>query len=283
MGDRRGKQAPISVALEIINKGWSSANLRDEIFIQLSRQTTDNKKEWVFSKLSWILPSDNYSALKPFFVTETHSCNWFKYSPHPTPNPSQPKAIVFVCVKSVTVLLTNVCTHTLCSFLWKICDSTFWQMSAHTLCEAFSERCVRVLLTNVCTPKLCAAFFLLLKDVWQYYWQMSAHTHAHTHTHTHSLCSFFSSERCVTVLLTNVCTHTLCRFFSPERCVRVPLTNVCTHTLCRESLQNGWQLLAMCLHFFPPSTRFYSYLEGYISKHMDHGLDLPNVSTWTHS
>ena len=45
MGDRRGRQAPVSVALEIINKGWSMPNLRDEIFIQLSRQTTDNKKE----------------------------------------------------------------------------------------------------------------------------------------------------------------------------------------------------------------------------------------------
>ena len=51
-----------------------------------------------------------------------------------------------------------------------------------------------------------------------------------------------------------------------------------THTLCRESLQRGWELLAMCLHFFPPSTRFYSYLEGYISKHTDHSLDSPNVS-----
>lgn len=89
MGDRRGRQAPISVALEIITKGWGSPNLRDEIYIQLSRQTTDNKRE--------------------------------------------------------------------------------------------------------------------------------------------------------------------------------------------ESLQRGWELMAMCLHFFPPSTRFHSYLEGYISKHVDHSMDLPNV------
>ncbi|XP_070199220.1 rho GTPase-activating protein 39-like isoform X2 [Littorina saxatilis] len=45
MGDRRGKQAPLSVALEIIGKGWTAANLRDEIFIQLTRQTTENKRE----------------------------------------------------------------------------------------------------------------------------------------------------------------------------------------------------------------------------------------------
>ena len=45
MGDRRGKQAPISVALEVITKGWSTHNLRDEIFVQLTRQTTENKKE----------------------------------------------------------------------------------------------------------------------------------------------------------------------------------------------------------------------------------------------
>lgn len=45
MGDRKGKQAPMSVALDIITKGWSTPNLRDEIYIQLMRQTTENKKE----------------------------------------------------------------------------------------------------------------------------------------------------------------------------------------------------------------------------------------------
>lgn len=37
----------MSVALDIINKGWSMINIRDEIYIQLTRQTTENKNEYV--------------------------------------------------------------------------------------------------------------------------------------------------------------------------------------------------------------------------------------------
>ena len=47
--------------------------------------------------------------------------------------------------------------------------------------------------------------------------------------------------------------------------------------LCRQttanpkptSLQRGFELLAMCLAFFPPSNKLYSYLEGYIWRHME--------------
>ncbi|XP_020612664.1 uncharacterized protein LOC110051032 [Orbicella faveolata] len=35
----------------------------------------------------------------------------------------------------------------------------------------------------------------------------------------------------------------------------------------RESLRCGWELMAICLSLFPPSTKFYSYLDGYINKH----------------
>jgi len=45
----------------------------------------------------------------------------------------------------------------------------------------------------------------------------------------------------------------------------------------RESLQKGWELMAICLNFFPPTVKFFSYLEGYISRHMEDVLDLPNV------
>lgn len=37
----------------------------------------------------------------------------------------------------------------------------------------------------------------------------------------------------------------------------------------RESLRCGWELLAICLALFPPSTKFYSYLDGYINKHLE--------------
>ena len=47
MGDRKAKSVPNCVALEIISKGWSIVELRDEIYIQLCRQTSDNPREYV--------------------------------------------------------------------------------------------------------------------------------------------------------------------------------------------------------------------------------------------
>ncbi|XP_044100635.1 rho GTPase-activating protein 39 isoform X2 [Neovison vison] len=40
-----------------------------------------------------------------------------------------------------------------------------------------------------------------------------------------------------------------------------------------ESLARGWELMAICLAFFPPTPRFHSYLEGYIYRHMEPGND----------
>ncbi|XP_072007137.1 rho GTPase-activating protein 39 isoform X1 [Engystomops pustulosus] len=42
MGDRKSKADQLSVALEIATKGWSMQGLRDELYIQLCRQTTEN-------------------------------------------------------------------------------------------------------------------------------------------------------------------------------------------------------------------------------------------------
>ncbi|TKS74195.1 Rho GTPase-activating protein 39 [Collichthys lucidus] len=42
MGDRRCKADPFSVALEVVVRGWSNQGLRDELYIQLCRQTTEN-------------------------------------------------------------------------------------------------------------------------------------------------------------------------------------------------------------------------------------------------
>lgn len=48
----------------------------------------------------------------------------------------------------------------------------------------------------------------------------------------------------------------------------------------RESLRRGWELLAICLAFFPPSPKFQSYLDGYMNRHRDPGFDFPEVGKW---
>lgn len=46
MGDKKGsKEPPGMVALEVLNKGWTTPELRDEIYMQLCRQTTRNPRE----------------------------------------------------------------------------------------------------------------------------------------------------------------------------------------------------------------------------------------------
>ena len=46
MGDRKTKLTQSQLALEITSKGWTlGPDLRDEIFIQICRQRTENKKE----------------------------------------------------------------------------------------------------------------------------------------------------------------------------------------------------------------------------------------------
>jgi len=49
MGDRKsGRDLPVSsLLLELVTKGWAVAELRDEIFIQICRQTSRNPREYV--------------------------------------------------------------------------------------------------------------------------------------------------------------------------------------------------------------------------------------------
>ena len=40
----------------------------------------------------------------------------------------------------------------------------------------------------------------------------------------------------------------------------------------------GWELMGICLAFFPPSLKFYSYLEGFIYRHLDPAVDTEKVN-----
>ncbi|XP_015913304.1 rho GTPase-activating protein 39 isoform X2 [Parasteatoda tepidariorum] len=44
----------------------------------------------------------------------------------------------------------------------------------------------------------------------------------------------------------------------------------------REGLMLGWELMAICLGFFPPSVKFQPYLEGFINRHKDTSFDAPD-------
>ncbi|GBO00301.1 Rho GTPase-activating protein 39, partial [Araneus ventricosus] len=44
----------------------------------------------------------------------------------------------------------------------------------------------------------------------------------------------------------------------------------------KESLVLGWELMAVCLTFFPPSVKFQPYLEGFINRHKDTSFDEPD-------
>ena len=67
----------------------------------------------------------------------------------------------------------------------------------------------------------------------------------------------------ITVFVFTVCSYSLYLFF----CLR-------------ESLRRGWELMAICLAFFPPSPKFQSYLDGYMNRHRDPSFDFPEVGKW---
>lgn len=62
--------------------------------------------------------------------------------------------------------------------------------------------------------------------------------------------------------------------------VYVQLCKQTTENLSRESLRRGWELLAICLSFFPPSKTFAPALQSYIFRHRDPSLDYPDVGKW---
>ena len=49
MGDRKTKDSCMEIALDVAVRGWSLVDLRDEIYIQLCRQTTKNPHEYEYT------------------------------------------------------------------------------------------------------------------------------------------------------------------------------------------------------------------------------------------
>ncbi|KAG7488293.1 hypothetical protein MATL_G00033050 [Megalops atlanticus] len=58
----------------------------------------------------------------------------------------------------------------------------------------------------------------------------------------------------------------------------IQLCRQTTENFRYDSLERGWELMAICLAFFPPTPRFHSYLEGYIYRHMDPLNDTKGVA-----
>jgi len=71
MGDRKlTKDVPAShVAFDIVQRGWSISELRDEIFIQICRQTRRNPREYVqFNSLLVIVTIFLYMRVYVWYV-----------------------------------------------------------------------------------------------------------------------------------------------------------------------------------------------------------------------
>ncbi|XP_061635814.1 rho GTPase-activating protein 39 isoform X2 [Phyllopteryx taeniolatus] len=58
----------------------------------------------------------------------------------------------------------------------------------------------------------------------------------------------------------------------------IQLCRQTTENFRYDSLERGWELMAVCLAFFPPTPRFHNYLEGYICRHMDPLNDTKGVA-----
>ncbi|XP_062935962.1 rho GTPase-activating protein 39 isoform X2 [Cynocephalus volans] len=63
----------------------------------------------------------------------------------------------------------------------------------------------------------------------------------------------------------------------------IQLCRQTTENFRLESLARGWELMAICLAFFPPTPKFHSYLEGYIYRHMDPMNDTKGVAISTYA
>lgn len=92
--------------------------------------------------------------------------------------------------------------------------------------------------------------------------------------HYEMSCSFRSVGKQLKILEGMHCVHVSLQSLVV---LMVPLIHLLCH---RESLRRGWELMAICLAFFPPSPKFQSYLDGYMNRHRDPSFDFPEVGKW---
>ena len=72
MGDRLSKTSPTQAALDVVSRGWTNKDLRDEIFIQLCRQTTVNPKPSVILCYSYFCDLCLSSSSSKTMITSLH-------------------------------------------------------------------------------------------------------------------------------------------------------------------------------------------------------------------
>ena len=64
MGDRKTKDNAMDTALDVAVRGWSVVDLRDEIYIQLCRQTTKNPHEYQCISIQWRSYTNTYELIQ---------------------------------------------------------------------------------------------------------------------------------------------------------------------------------------------------------------------------
>ncbi|XP_046640138.1 uncharacterized protein LOC124321266 [Daphnia pulicaria] len=95
---------------------------------------------------------------------------------------------------------------------------------------------------------------------------------------------YMGDRKCKPGMMCNSVALELCNHAWNKPALRDELyLHVCRQTTenpRKESLRRGWELMAVCLYFFPPSPKLEPYLDGYINRHRDPGLNFTEVAKW---
>jgi len=79
MGDRLARTSPTQAALEVVSSGWTNQDLRDEIFVQLCRQTTNNPKPSVMNTFTGCAPYMHSVQKNDTFCFYSRDTSWHNF------------------------------------------------------------------------------------------------------------------------------------------------------------------------------------------------------------